>query len=83
MKKILKIGGAVAAIANWRRRRYFTFMECDSTEQPKKDSIRHHHKKQKGPSSLTQFTITIENSHTSKYSTVGWKRREGKQNNAL
>ena len=29
-----------------------------------------HHARQKGLSSLTQFTITIENSHTSKYSTA-------------
>ena len=28
------------------------------------------HARQKGPSSLTQFTITIENSHPSKYSTA-------------
>ena len=34
-------------------------------------------------SSLTQFTITIENSNTSKYSTaVAKKEREGKENNA-
>ena len=41
------------------------------------------HTRQKGPSSLTQFTVTIENSNTSKYSTAVEKKvREGKENNA-
>ena len=41
------------------------------------------HNRQKEPSSLTQFTIAIENSNTSKYSTaVEKKEREGKENNA-
>ena len=46
--------------------------------------LQHHwHMSQKGPSSLTQFTIKIENSNTSKYSTaVAKKEREGKENNA-
>ena len=43
----------------------------------------HGHARQKGLSSLTQFTIAIENSNTSKYSTaVAKKEREGKENNA-
>ena len=42
------------------------------------------HKSIKGPSSLTRFTLTIENSNTSKYSTaVAKKEREGKENNAM
>ena len=41
------------------------------------------HIRQKRPSSLTRFTITIENSNMSKYSTaVAKKEREGKENNA-
>ena len=45
--------------------------------------MRYVHARQKGPSSLTKFTITIENSNTSKYSTaVAKKEREGKENNA-
>lgn len=41
------------------------------------------HMSQKGQSSLTLFTIKIENSNTSKYSTaVAKKEREGKENNA-
>ena len=42
------------------------------------------HKSIKGPSSLTWFTITIENSNTSKYGTaVAKKEKEGKENNAF
>ena len=45
--------------------------------------IDYDHARLKGPSSLTQFTITIENSNTSKYSTAKAKKeREGKENNA-
>ena len=41
------------------------------------------HKSIKRPSPLTRFTITIENSNMSKYSTaVAKKEREGKENNA-
>ena len=49
----------------------------------KKKLIPWDHMSQKGPSSLTQFAIKIENSNTSKYSTaVAKKEREGKENNA-
>ena len=37
------------------------------------------HKSIKGPSSLTWFTITIENSNTSKYSTAVAKKERGKR----
>ena len=37
------------------------------------------HKSQKEPSPLTQFTITIENSNTSKYSTAVEKKERGKK----
>ena len=40
------------------------------------DGARWDHARQKGPSSLTQFTITIENSNMSKYSTAVEKKRE-------
>ena len=37
------------------------------------------HKSQKEPSPLTQFTITIENSNTTKYSTAVEKKERGKK----
>ena len=41
--------------------------------------LSYRHKSQKEPSPLTQFTITIENSNTSKYSTAVEKKERGKK----